>query len=93
MGIEVGIKWVLRCALKGKLCCVVCTRTMTQCMSLLAPDQGFPNSVKEWGEFLPQWRTEMRNFAERNLIYMEVRTSGGVILNIQTFFKANNNIL
>ena len=27
----------------GKLCCVNCTRTMTQCMSLHASDQGFPN--------------------------------------------------
>ena len=30
-----------------------CTRTMTQCMFLHAPDQGFPNSVEGWGEIYP----------------------------------------
>ena len=30
--------------LKGKSCCMDCIRTMTQCISLHAYDQGFPNS-------------------------------------------------
>ena len=34
--------------LKGKLCCVDSTRTMTQCMPLNVPDKGFPNSVQWW---------------------------------------------
>ena len=31
-------RWLLTCALKGKLCCMDCPRTMTKCMSLHAPD-------------------------------------------------------
>ena len=42
--------------MKGKLCCVDCTRTMSQCMSLHAPDQGFPNSIEGWGGISPQVR-------------------------------------
>ena len=45
--------------LKGKLCCVDCTRTMTRCMALHASDQGFPS---KGGGFPPQWRW-MGNFA------------------------------
>ena len=28
------VNWLLRCTLKGKLCCIDCTETMTQCMPL-----------------------------------------------------------
>ena len=38
--------------LKRKLCCVDCTRTKTQCISLHAFDQGFPN---RGGGNPPQW--------------------------------------
>ena len=36
--------------LKGKLYCMDCTRTMTQCMSLHVPDQIFPNAVEGCGK-------------------------------------------
>ena len=41
------------------------TRTMTQCMSLHNPDQGFPNSIEGWGEIAPSggvWKTLLREF-------------------------------
>ena len=84
-------KWLLRCALKGKLCCVDCTKTMAQCMSLYATNQGFPNSVEGWWKFLQQWGDE--KFSWGDLIYVVVGCWGGVILTIWTFFKAKNNIL
>ena len=52
--------------LKVKLCCMDCTRTMTQCMFLLFSDQGFPNRGQR---ILPQWRGK-GNFAVLDLIYM-----------------------
>ena len=51
-----------------------CISTMTQCMSLHAPDQGFPNSVEGCVESpppSPQW-IGIGNFYKRNLIYMVV---------------------
>ena len=39
--------------LRGKLCCTGCTRTISQCIFLHAPDQGFPNSVEGWGKVHP----------------------------------------
>ena len=73
-------------------CCVDCTRTMTQCMSLQGPDQGFKITLSSgaW-DFSP---TEGNGeFCWGNLIYMVVGTWGGVNLTIKTFFKAKNNIL
>ena len=32
------IKWLLRCTLKEKLCCLNCNRIVTQCMLLNTPD-------------------------------------------------------
>ena len=61
--------------LKGKLCCVYCTRTMTQCMSLHASELAFLN---RGGRILPHWRG-MGNFV--------VETWGEVILTIWTFLK------
>ena len=54
-------------------------------MFLHASDQGFPN---RGGGIPPHWRG-MGIFA----IYMIVETWGEVILTIQTFLKAKNNIL
>ena len=76
------IKWLLRWALKGKLCRVYCTRTMTQCMSLHAPDQGFPNSVEGWGKF---FRGEFNLYVGGNLRISD--------LTISTLFKVTNNNL
>ena len=47
------------------------------------PYQGSPNSVKGW-----EW-----DILQGDFFYWVVRTWGGVILIIQTFFKAKNNIL
>ena len=65
--------------LKGKLCCVDCIRTMTQCISLHVSDKGFPNMV---GGIPLHWR-EMGNF----VIYLMVETWGKVVLTIWTFLK------
>ena len=68
---------------------------MTRCMSLHAPDQGFPNSVEGWGDYPPPPIPKKGDgkFCWENLVYMVVGTCGGVILTIWTFFKAKNNIL
>ena len=86
------MKWLLRHILKGKLCCVDCIRTITQCMSLHAADQGFLNSIEGW------WGNSLAagdgKFCwEGNSIYMVTGTWGEVILTIQTFFKTKNKIL
>ena len=63
---------------------------MTQCMSLHASDQDFPN--RGGGEFhLSGERRE--NFQGENLIYMVVWTWAEVILTIWPFCKVKNNIL
>ena len=67
--------------LKGKLCRMNCTRSMTQCMSLHVSDQGFPN---RGGRNPPRWRGW--EFCLEDLIYMMVET-WEVILTIRTFSR------
>ena len=55
---------------KGKLCCVDCTRTMTQCMSLHASDQGFPN---KGGVNSPSVKGDGK-LSQQDLVYMVVGT-------------------
>ena len=70
--------------LKGKLCCVDCTRTITQCVSLHTSDQDFPN---RGGGIPPQW------WGIKNVVInLMVETWGEVFLTIQTFFNTKNNI-
>ena len=55
--------------LKGKSCCVGCTTTMTQCMSLHPSEQGFLNR----GGGSPTVQRDGK-FCLKNLIYMMVET-------------------
>ena len=55
--------------LKGKSCCVGCTTTMTQCMSLHPSEQGFLNRGGGWG--IPTVQGDGK-FCLRDLIYMVV---------------------
>ena len=47
-------KWLLRCTLKGKLCCADCPRTLTQCMPLTCEVRLTSNELEE-ATFIALW--------------------------------------
>ena len=53
--------------------------------------QGFLNGIKWWGGISPSWGNGKFYWGE--FIFWLVATWGGVILTIQTFFKARSSIL